>query len=388
MRLSSLALKNVMRNRTRTIWTIVGVAIAVLTFVVLRTVLVAWTVAAEQSAKDRIGTRHKITFIMPLPKRYVQDIDDVDGVSEVTWMNWFGGVHPTRTKEFFANIAVDPDTFLKVYDEIVLDPAVAEAWKQNRRGAIIGDVLAKKFGWKAGDRITLTGTIFPGNWEFDIAGLYTVKRRTVDRSTLWFHWDYLNESLPPGRRDMVGWITARIDEPGRSAAISKAIDAKFAERDNQTVTMSERAMNLSFLGMFSAILFAVNLVSIVILGIMALILANTIAMGVRERTHEYGVLRAIGFLPKHIFGFVVGEGIAIGILGGGLGILLAAGFIESMLGPFLEENMGAYFPYFRIAPRTMIEAMVLSAILGVLASGVPARLASRLDVVHSLRRLD
>ncbi len=388
MRLSSLALKNVMRNRTRTILTIVGVALAVLTFVVLRTVLVAWTVASEQSAKDRIASRHKVTFIMPLPKRYVQDIKDVDGVTDVTWMNWFGGVHPTRTKEFFATIAVDPDSFLTVFDEIVLEKDVIENWKQNRRGAIVGDVLTKKFGWKVGDRITLTGTIFPGDWEFDIVGVYTVTRRTVDRSTLWFHWDYLNESLPSQRRDYVGWITARIDRPGQSAAISKTIDAMFAERDNQTVTMSERAMNLSFLGMFSAILFAVNLVSIIILGIMALILGNTIAMGVRERTHEYGVLRAIGFLPKHIFGFVVGEGVAIGVLGGILGIALSYGFIQSILGPFLEENMGAYFPYFRIAPRTMLEAIVLSGVLGVLASGIPARLASRLDVVNSLRRLD
>src|SRR5262249_8866692 len=153
--------------------------------------------------------------------------------------------------------------------------------------AIIGDVLAKKFGWKVGDRITLSGTIYPGDWQFEIVGMYEATRKSIDRSELIFHWDYLNESIPERRREQIGWVMARVDDPTKSGDISKAIDKIFDERDVQTATMSEKSMQLSTMAMISAILTALDIVSIVILLIMTLILGNTIAMGVRERTNEY-----------------------------------------------------------------------------------------------------
>ncbi len=382
-----VGVRNLRRSKTRTLLTIAAVMVAVVTFVLLRTVLSAWTAAADHAAKDRVGTRHKVSFIMPMPRRYVQEIQQIPGVQKTASANWFGGKDPNHENDFFATLAVDPKDFLEVYDEIIVPEDQKQAWFQNRRGAIVGDALAKNFGWKPGDRITLVGTIWPGDWEFEIVGVYTAARRSVDRATLYFHYDYMNEDPRAASiHDQVGWIVSRIDDPSRSAEIAKAIDAKFEERDIQTLSMSERAMNASFIGMISAVLKAMDLVSVVILVIMALILGNTVAMGVRERTHEYGVLRAIGFLPKHLAWFVLGEAVTVSTVGGALGILLSYPVVERGLGRFLEENMGGFFPFFRIDPTTIVLALLLSAVVGALAAALPAYNASRLRVVEALRR--
>ena len=386
MNLATLSLKNATRNRGRALMTIAGVAVAIIAFVLLRTIIYSWTVAIDVASKDRLVTRNKFTFIVPLPKRYVDDLKAVPGVKQVTWANWFGAKDPAHEKEFFATIAVDPPSFLQVYDEVQVDAETRDRWLQNRKGALVGDVLARKLGWKVGQKVTLTGTIFPGDWEFEISGFYTATRKSVDNSTLWFHWDYLNEGNNR-QKDMVGWMVSRVNDPSQAANLSKQIDDMFAEKEVQTSTQDEKSFQLSFMGMFSAVLTAIDWVSVVILLIMMLILGNTIAMGARERTSEYGTMRAIGFLPRHIGMYVIGEGIAIGLLGGGLGVLLSYPLVEKGLGRALEETMGAFFPYFRINPKTAVAAMALSLGLGVVASILPALRAMRLNVVDSLRRV-
>jgi putative ABC transport system permease protein len=381
--LAKIAARNVLRNKFRAVMTMLGVAVAIVTFILLRTVIFAWTVAVDHGPQDRVATRHKVTFIMPLPLRYEQDLAQIPGVKETVVMNWFGGKHPTRDDEFFATIAVDPENFLKVYDEIQVSPEAQQAWFENRQGAIVGKKIADRFGWKVGDKVVIRGTIFPGNWDFQVSGIYTASRQNVDESTFFFHWKYLNESVDGPMKDQAGWLMSKID--GDAATISKAIDSHFESREIQTLSMSETAMNKSFLGMASQILKAVDVVSVVILVIMLLILGNTIAMGVRERTHEYGVLRAIGFMPKHLAGFVVGESVLIGLFGGAIGLLLAYPIVEGFFGKFLEQEMGAFFPYFRIETNTAILAFALAGLLGILAGAIPARNASKLDVVDSLR---
>jgi putative ABC transport system permease protein len=383
-----VAVRNLGRNKLRTLLTMAGVSVAIVTFILLRTVLSAWTAAADHAAKDRIGTRHKVSFIMPLPRHYVQEIQEIPGVTRAAYASWFGGKDPKHLDEFFASFAVEPKEYLDVYDEMVVPEEQRQSWFQTKTGAVVGDVLAKKLGWKIGDRVTLQGSIFPGDWEFVISGIYTATRKSVDRSSFMFHYDYLNDSpqAAQGMHDQVGWVVSRIDDPARAADISRAVDARFEERDIQTLSMSERAMNMSFIGMISAVLKAVDIVSLVILLIMVLILGNTVAMGVRERTHEYGVLRAIGFLPKHLTAFVLGEAIVVSTAGGVLGIMIAYPFVEQLVGRFLEENMGAFFPFFRIDPQTIVWALALAAVLGVVAAAQPAYAASRLKVVDALRR--
>ena len=387
MRLSSIGVRNVARNKFRNTLTVLGVGIAILTFVLLQTVLESWASAAKYAAQDRVATRHKVSFVMTMPLKYAHEILQVPGVTKAMHSTWFGAKDPKHENEFFATLAVQTETFFDVYDEIQVSPAEKQSWLETKKGAIVGDVLARKLGWKVGDRVRLQGTIYPGDWEFVISGIYTAKRRSIDRSTFWFHYDYMNDAVPLRRKDQIGWISARVQDPSQAANISTAIDRHFEERDIQTLSQSERALNTSFLGMVSTVLKALDLVSAVILVIMLLILGNTIAMGVRERTHEYGVLRAIGFLPRHIAGFVFGEAMVIGTLGGLFGIAVAYPLVERGVGRFIEENMGGFFPYFRIEPSTVVSAIVLSLVLGVLAAGLPAYRAAKLNVVDSLRRV-
>jgi putative ABC transport system permease protein len=388
-----LALRNVRRNALRTMLTAIGVAIAVLSFVFIRTMIDAWTGAAEHAAKDRLATMHRVTFVMPLPRNYFDDFrgengkEAIPGIEQATYLTWFGARHPTREDEFFSNLAVDPDTYFDVYSDMVVPADQLATWQGNRRGAIIGEALAKQFDWKVGDQVTLVGTIYPGEWLFDVCGVYTTTERSVDRAQFLFHWDYMNEAIPEGDREHIGWIASRIDDPSRAGEIAAAIDARFEERDVQTRSMSEQALNQEFLGAASAILGALDVVSFVILAIMLLILGNTIAMGVRERTTEYGVLLAVGFRPRQIAGFVILEGIAVGLLGGLLGLLVAYPFVQAGVGRFLEENMGAWFPYFRIPTSVAIAALVLAAAAAAIAAVLPAWRAAKLDVVDALRRL-
>ncbi len=387
MGLATIAARNILRNKLRTSLTLAGVTVAVVTFLLLRTFIWSWSASAEQGARDRIGIRHKVSFIMQLPHRYVDEVRSIPGVKQVAHASWFGAKDPNHLDDFFGTIATEPDDFLKVYDEIKVPPDQVEAWKQDREGALVGDVLAKKKGWKIGDKIVLQGTIYPGDWEFHIAGIYTATSPTVDRSTLWFNYKYLDESRPERLKDQVGWIMARVDDPGRAAEIARAVDKKFDDRDIQTISMSERALQASFLGMVSAILKLIGVVSIVMMAIMALILGNTIAMGVRERTHEYGVLRAIGFLPKHIVQFILVEGVVLGALGGLVGLAIGYPLIQNGIGPALEQNLGAMFAVFRVTPDLALLSFVLAVALGTLAAVIPARNASKLEVVSALRRV-
>lgn len=387
MRLPALAYRNVLRNRFRTVLTTLGVAVAILAFVMLRTVVSSWTAAIDHASKDRIVTRHKISFIMSMPRKYAQEIGAMPEIKDAALAVWFGAKDPKHDHEFFSTIAVEPEPFLKVYDEIVTPEDQKQNWFQNKRGALVGDVLAKKLGWKVGDRVTLRGTIYPGDWEFEVSGIYTASRKSVDRSSFWFHYDYMNESVPTRLQDRVGWVVSRVKDPSRATEISQAVDKYFDERELQTLSMNELAFQQSFLGMMSTILKAIDIVSAVILLIMVLILGNTIAMGVRERTQEYGVLRAIGFAPKHLAFFVIGEAVATGILGGIVGLAIALPFVNLGIGRFLEENMGAWFPFFRVPTTTAVAALLLAAALGAAAAIVPAYRASRLNVIDALRRV-
>ncbi|MGZ3453099.1 MAG: ABC transporter permease [Polyangiales bacterium] len=390
MTLVGLAARNVLRNKFRAVLTVMGVAVAILTFLLLRTVIYAWTMAADFAAKDRVVTRHKITFVMSLPYNYVQAVRGMnDKVKTATFANWFGGKDPKHDKEFFSALAADTDTFFTVYDDMAVPPEILDAWKHDPHGAIVGDVLAKKMGWKIGDKVILASGIYPksDDWEFKITGIYEAKAKSVDRSTFVFHWKYLNDALPANRKDEVGWIVSRVVNPSDAAAVGVSIDKMFDERETQTLSQDERAFNTSFLASVSAVLTAVNIISLVILMIMALILGNTIAMGVRERTNEYGVLKALGFSNTHVVTFIVVEALVIGLVGGVLGVLIAYPFVEQGLGRFLEENMGSFFPYFRIDPKTTVLAMVAALVLSALASAIPALSAARLKTVDALKRL-
>ncbi len=244
-------------------------------------------------------------------------------------------------------------------------------------------------GWKIGDKVSLESGIYPARpqYDFKVLGIYTTKTRSLDRSSFFFHWKYLNDAQPPGRKDQIGWVISRVDNANDAANISAGVDKAFDEKDTQTLTQDEAAFTASFLAGLSAVLTAVDIISGVILLIMMLVLGNTIAMGVRERTNEYGVLKALGFPGRQIAIFVLVEAATISIVGGLLGVLIAYPFVELGVGRFLEENMGQFFPFFSIPPFVTALALVMAVALGLLAAGIPAASASRLRVIDALRRV-
>jgi putative ABC transport system permease protein len=328
-----------------------------------------------------------VSFGLPLPKRYIDDIRRVPGVKSTTYCDWFGGKWTKNPSEFFANLACADDAF-DVYPEISVDPAALETWIRTKQGAIVGDMLAKKLGIRVGDRVTLEGTFYPGNWDFVIVGVYTAPPQSaVDRSSFFFRWEYKNDGVPPDQKDRIGWIFTRIDDPSRSATVAQAIDVLFESEETQTLTMSERAANNSVLGTVSTVMTALNIVSLFLLVIMTLVLGNTVAMGVRERTMEYGMLRALGFTPDHVRRLIVAEALVVACVSGVIGLVVAFPLVELGIGRWLEENMGQFFPVFRVTPATAALALGATLAIGAVSAAVPARRAGRLSVTESLRHL-
>ncbi len=388
MTLYGLAARNLVRNKVRTGLTVLGVAVAIVTFLLLRTVVAAWTGGADYAAKDRVITRHKVTFVMQLPRKYADDVKGVQGVKSVSWCNWFGGKDPKHEHEFFGQFACDAKYF-EVVPEQQVPKDQLDAWLADRTGAIIGQSLAHTMGWKVGDEITLESGIYPLDkpWKFTIRGIYTAVSRNVDKQSFFFHWEYLNDNLPEGRKDEIGWVMSRIDDPGHAADVGVAIDKMFDNRDTQTLSQDEHSFQAGFLAAFSQILTAFDVISLAILVIMMLILGNTIAMGVRERTNEFATMRALGFLPKHLRWFVLGEAAALGISGGALGLAIAFPLIQGLLGRKLEEDFGNLFPVFRLPLPATLAAFGLAIGLGLLASLIPAEGAARVRVTEALRKL-
>lgn len=389
MNLATYASRNLFRRKGRTAMTILAVALTVLIFSLLRTVLAMWGAGADAAAQDRIATRHKASITLQMPRTYIDQIRAVPGVKAASFAVWFAGKDPKKRVPFFATFGVDQDSWFDVMDDMQVEPDVLAKWKQTRQGAILGDMLAKKLEVKPGDKVTITSDIYEGEWQFEVIGLYKATRRSADRNTFVFRWDYLNDDARAAfAKDQIGWVMSRVAGTGKSADIQQAIDKSFDDKPIRTLTMSERAMQLSFTAGFAVVLDVLNYSSMAILAIMVLILANTIAMGVRERTHEYGVLRAVGFRPGHVLGFVLGESALVALVGGLVGLVLTHLIVNVLMGPALEENMSGVFPYFRAPGSVMMAAVGLAVGLGAVAGALPAWRASRLKVTDALRRID
>jgi putative ABC transport system permease protein len=380
--LTGLALRNAfLRNKTRSFLTVAGVVLSAVAFLFLRTVLTAWYASADASSADRVVTRNAISIINPLPLSYAGRIAQVPGVTKVTWSNWFGGIYKDR-KNFFAQFAMDAPTGLDVFD-IRFVEGKKEDFLADRSGCIVGKNLAKKYGWKVGDEIPLFSEIYPGDWKFKLEGIIESPDDPGIGNIMYFHWARLNEGLPESRKDTVGVYTIAIANANESPRVIRDVDALFANSDNETHTETEKAFRLQFVTGSAAILTALEIVSGVILVIMALILGNTLAMGLRERTPELGAMRAIGFLPKHVRTLALSEGALLGLTGGVLGTLLARpiliGFGQAMAQFGFLSNIGFKAP-------TALATVLVSAALGAAASAFPATQAARLNIVDALRR--
>ena len=382
MTLAGLALRNAfLRNKTRSFLTVLGTTVAALAFVFLRTVLAAWYASSDASAADRLVTRNAISIIQPLPLNYRDRIASVQGVTKVTFSNWFGGVYKDP-KNFFAQFAIDPRSALEVFS-IHFVGGSKEAFFEDRNSCIVGRKLADRFKFRVGDTIPLSSEIYPGDWRFKVAGIVEGTDDESVANTMYFHWQRLNEGLPQGRKDLVGVYTVTVADAALSPEVTRKIDGAFANSDFETHTETEKSFRLQFVQGSSAILYALEAVSGVILVIMALILGNTLAMGLRERTPEIGAMRAIGFLPKHVRGISIFEGALLGVVGGLIGVALATPFL--ILFGKVMSGMG-FLTGVGFKPGTAALTLGSAGLIGALASALPAWTAARMQVVDALRR--
>jgi len=383
MELIRLLLRNALRHKLRTVLTVIGVAVAVMAFALLQTVVTAWHAGVEASAANRLITRHAVSFVFPLPLSYRDRIAQIAGVNKVTYAVWFSGVYIDKN-QFFARLAVDSDSFFDVYPEFVIDRNQFDAFKRERNACIIGVDIANRYHLKIGDIMPMEGDVYPGQWEFVVRGIYYPRDQTTDPSSMMFHYRYVDERVRqefPDRAGQVGWYIVRIDDPANSAQISEDIDKLFLNSRAETKTETERAFQQSFLSAASAVITAMNIMSFVIIGIILLVLGNTMVMSARERTHEFAVLKALGFSGGQLFLLLGGESMILSIAGSALGLALT---LPAVIG-FQSALPKGWFPVFYIKPETIVIGCIAGLVVGFLASLIPLRRVLTTRIVEGLR---
>ncbi|QQS37687.1 MAG: ABC transporter permease [Ignavibacteriales bacterium] len=383
MKILKLIFKNALRHKLRTTLTIVGIMIAVIAFGVLRTVVTVWDSSVDAAAANRLITRQAVSFIFPLPYAYKEKIKSVDGVKTVSFANWFQGVYKDRNN-FFARLAVDAETIFDVMQEFVITDEELANFKKERNACVIGQDIATQYNIKVGDQMVLDGDIYPGRWEFVVRGIYKPKNKNTDDTQMLFHWDYVDERIrqdAPSRAGNVGWYIVLIEDQNRAAEISENIDVLFKNSTAETKTETEKAFTQGFVSASGAIITAMNFISFVIIGIIMLVLANTMIMSARERTREYAVFKTLGFSGVHLTGLILGESMVISLLGGGIGILFTYPIVK-----LIEMAIPkGFFPFFYIEPITTILALTAAIIIGILASVFPIQRALSTKIVDGFR---
>ena len=379
-----LLIRNLFRHKLRSFLTVSGIAIAILSFGLLRTVVTAWYAGVNASSGNRLITRNAISLVFALPISYKERIRQVEGVKSVSYANWFGGVYITE-KNFFPNFAIDPPSYLPMYPEFVLPEDQKEAFLKDRKGCVAGRKLAERHNWKIGDSITLKGTIFSGNWDFILRGIYKGKEKSTDEGQFFFHWNYLNETMrktAPRRADGVGIFLVEVENAGSSAEVAQRVDERFKNSLAETLTETEKAFQLSFISMTEAIVVAIKIVSYVVILIIMAVTANTMAMTARERIGEYAIFKAMGFDWRHISGMVFGESLLIAGLGCAAGILLTFPVAR-----IFASTLDQFFPVFIVEPATLWMDWGFALLVGVVAAIFPTFRAVTIRIADGLRRV-
>jgi putative ABC transport system permease protein len=378
-----LALRNALRAPLRTALTVLAIAICLVAFLLLESITATWTERVAQTPDNRVVTRQRIGWDHAMPVHYATEIGKLPGIRTSMGGSWVSVKHPRKQTQYFEMTAAFAREFVTMHDELSAPEAQKRAFVNNRRGIIVSDELAREFGWKLGDRVHLTGTQYPRDWEFDVECIVHSTRHGFGQRAVWMHWDYYNESLPADARDKINIVAAEIEDPREGARLARAIDIHFDTSQDQTFTQEDQAMHRSLMGMHAALLDALNVVAAFVLGILLLIVANTIAMSVRERTVEYGVLRALGFGRGRLMLLVLGEALALGLAGGALGLALGFPLVEHPLSRYVESSLE--LRALRVPRVAAATAFALSGVLGLVAALLPSLRASRLEVVEALR---
>ena len=382
MKFLPLIWKNIWRRKFRTTFTLLSIFIAFVLFGILMTIRYSFSFGVEIAGADRLVLIHKISLIMPLPVSYQARLQQVPGVQLASHQTWFGGIYQDPSN-FFANIAVVPEPFLKIYPEFVLPPDQLKGWLDDRQGAIIGRDLATRFGWKIGDRIPLTAPIWlpkggGTTWEFNIRGIYD-GGDMVDKTQMFFRYDYLDENRIQGE-GQVGWYVVKISDPSKAVELAHSFDEMFANSSAETKTTTEKGFVEGFakqIGDIGSIMIAISSTVLFMFGLVA---ASTMAQSVRERTSELAVLKTLGFSDTSILGLVLTESLFIAFTGGLLGLGLAWLFVQG------GDPTRGMLPIFVLPARDVAIGVGLMAVMGLVAGVMPAIAAMRLKITDALRR--
>jgi len=360
-------------------------AVAILAFCLLDTVVEAWYVGVNSAAPNRLVSRNSVSLIFPLPLHYRSRIQLVPGVDRVVYANWFGGVYIDE-HHFFPRMAVGPENYFDVFSEFrVSRGALTAFWKQ-RNACIAGRKIVEQYGWKLGDTITLTGNIYPGEWRFVLRGVYNGATKSTDETLFFFRWDYLDETVKkntPARAGKVGWYVIQVRNPADAGQISESVDNLFKNSSAETLTETEKSFQAGFLAMTESIVIAVRIVSYVVIGVILIVLVNTMAMTSRERTPEYAILKTMGFGSKHLWLLIAGESVFISMLGAAVGMALSYPAAN-----VFSSNTGSLLPVFQIHFwKTLCFCALISFGIGIVSSLLPIWSASRLRIAEALRHL-
>jgi putative ABC transport system permease protein len=376
MTLGGFILKNALRNKRRLVLTLGSVSVSLFLFVTLQIALREMTIPPEDvGASLRIAVRNKIAITTPLPASQISAIEKLPGVLAVMPFTWFGGKFKDDDSMGFAQFAVDPAKFRQLFGEARITPEEMETWIATRDSCIVGKDTADRYKLKIGDRVTLTGTIYPADMQLKVAGIYS---GTIDDSNMWFHHKYLDEAM--GDWGQVGMWWLRATDAESVPALLERINAKFANTSAEVRAETERAFQMGFVSMWGNISLLINSICTVVVFTLALVTAGTMSMAIRERFRELAVLKALGFRRHQLVAFILAESFALAIGGTVLGVGVAALLFSS--GRF------AFFPSFELTPRIAALALLVGCVLGIVSMLMPARAVSRMSVVEGLKTLD
>ena len=375
--------RNLLRNKRRTFLTMASLAMALFILSLLGVVNDAMSFADESAIPDRLVVRNAISLTFPLPEAYEQRLRTIDNVVAVTPQNWFQGVYKDqRPENFFPRFTVDPETFRSVFYDYTWNEEEWEAFAAQRTAFAAGRELTEIQGWSLGDTIAIKGDIFPIDVELQLRAIFDFDEPGQERQ-IFFHRRYVEEAMGNPGQNGTYWLL--LDDPEAAPAVIAAAEAMFENSDNQVRAETAEAFAASFTEMLGNIQFFFSMIGLAIVISIFLITANTMAMAARERTTEVSVLRTLGFRRNQVLGMVIGESLAVGVLGSALGLGFTAVAIQGAT-PFLEQ-MGFGFGGFALDAQVLVTAVAIGVSVGLLSGVFPAVAAARLKIVDGLRRL-
>ncbi|MGZ5497813.1 MAG: ABC transporter permease [Candidatus Aminicenantales bacterium] len=370
---------NLRRKKVRTTLAIGSFAVALFLFGLLAAIRMGFRGGADAAGANRLAVINRVSLILPLPLSYRDRLLKVPGVAAVTYASWFGGVYQDE-RNFFPQFAVDKDTWFDVYADNVVSPEGRDAFMKDRQACLVGRALAKRFGFKVGDRLPLRGTIWTGNWEFNVVGVYDGNRPEADTSGMFFRADYLEERRAYGK-GTVGYYVVKVGNPDDAVRVTKAIDALFENSPFETRTQTEKAFAASFAKQMGNVELLIMTIGSVVFFTLLLVTGNTMAIAVRERSGELAVLKTVGFSDRRVLGLILAEAVLIAGQGGFIGLALA-----KLVIPRLSRALPMLGVLY-VSPLTFAAGFVLAIAVGAAAGLLPAIGAMRLRVVDALRRI-